>query len=356
MATFTAAGGPIYLAADMGEMEREYPNYDFMAWEVAKDFYTENQSATKVLTTLDKYTPDIKIDNSATDFYTELSSNVGGNEIILNRKNYGSSGSNTDNIKLTLKGSFKLVSGVVLENESTVTEISEVHDIFGRPNRSYTSTLKGINIRFDRLLDYYSRSGGNLAALVFGGADKIDADSSGQNPKTLKLRGYGGNDTINGADRSDVISGDAGNDRVNGKNGSDFIDGGDGNDSLFGNEGRDRIIGGFGDDRLFGGKDDDWIDGGLGKDLLNGGLGDDQLIGGGGGDQFVLSPGTDTIRDFNGSAGDQLFIPKGATANISQQGLGLAVEVKQNSKTFSTTLLLGILANDFDAKTMVIEM
>jgi Ca2+-binding RTX toxin-like protein len=355
MATFTAAGGPIYLAADMSEMEREYSNYDVIAWEVAKDFYTENQSASKILTTLDKYAPDIKIDNSATDFYTELTSNVGGSEITINRKSYGTSGSNTDNVKLTLKGTFKLVSGVVLENESTVTEISEVHDVFGRPNRSYTSSLKGINIRFDRLLDYYSRSGGNLAALLFNGADTINADSSGQNPQLLKLRGFGGNDTLNGADRSDVLSGDGGNDTVNGKKGSDYIDGGDGNDVLNGNEGRDQITGALGDDRLFGGQDDDWLDGGLGADRLDGGLGDDQLIGGGGTDQFVLSAGSDTIRDFSVSDNERLLIAKGTTTNISQQALGLSIELKQGSKLLGTTLLLGVLAGDFDAKAMILE-
>lgn len=355
MATFTAAGGPIYLAADMNEMEREYPAYDFMAWEVAKDFYTENQSATKVLTTLDKSTPDIKIDNSASDFYTEMSTSVGGSEIILNRKNYGSSGSNTDNVKLTLKGTFKLVSGVVLENESTVTEISEVHDVFGRPNRSYTSTLKGINIRYDRLLDYYSRSAGNLAALLFNGADTINADSTGQNPKPLKLRGFGGNDTLNGADRSDVLSGDAGNDTVNGNRGSDYIDGGDGNDKLFGNQGRDVITGGLGDDQLLGGQDDDLLNGGLGVDLLDGGLGDDQLIGGGGADRFMLSVGSDTIRDFSIADNDRLLISKGTTTALSQQALGLSVTVNQGSKVLGTTLLLGVLAADFDANTMIMQ-
>jgi Ca2+-binding RTX toxin-like protein len=97
-------------------------------------------------------------------------------------------------------------------------------------------------------------------------------------------------DTINAAGRDDLIHGNKGN---------DSLSGGWGNDVIRGNSGRDSLLGEQGDDRLIGGNGADTIDGGLGQDTLTGGSGADTFV-------FSAAPGTERIRDFSVSDGDQL--------------------------------------------------
>jgi Ca2+-binding RTX toxin-like protein len=127
--------------------------------------------------------------------------------------------------------------------------------------------------------------------------------------------GYGGNDTIWGADGIDDLYGWEGNDALYGGNSSDYLSGGSGNDALYGeNEGvnstdpgDDLLDGGAGDDRLFGGAGADVLYGWAGNDILIGGnasesgadilygeLGIDTLYGSGGND--ILEGGADGDR------------------------------------------------------------
>ena len=98
-------------------------------------------------------------------------------------------------------------------------------------------------------------------------------------------------------------------------------------DLLRGNSGDDILKGKTGHDRLLGGDQDD---------LLNGGKGDDTLIGGSGADRFRLSKGSDTIKDFSISDGDQLLIKASIDLSIEQVGDDLLLT--NADKGISTTL------------------
>lgn len=135
---------------------------------------------------------------------------------------------------------------------------------------------------------------------------------------TNNLRGYDGDDRIDGG---------GANDRIDGQKGNDTIIGGDGNDSLFGSDrldaggsiltkdllGEDVLIGGAGNDLLDGGYADDILQGGEGNDVLIGGgdwrreryEGDDTLDGGAGDD---ILQGTDGADLLIGGTGDDVFL------------------------------------------------
>jgi Ca2+-binding RTX toxin-like protein len=101
--------------------------------------------------------------------------------------------------------------------------------------------------------------------------------------------GYGGNDTIIGADAANnFLYGGTGNDLLVGADNEDFLFGQGGDDTLLGNAGRDRLFGGAGNDSLDGGAGDDLVEGGLGSDI------------------FVLSAGSDVFVDLDFDSGDVL--------------------------------------------------
>jgi hypothetical protein len=105
-------------------------------------------------------------------------------------------------------------------------------------------------------------------------------------PPTTDIIGTPGDDHLRGTDNGERIFGLAGDDHLRGR---------DGNDEIFGGPGDDRIRG-----------DDD-------NDTLIGGPGDDRMRGGDGSDTFVLAAGegTDVIRDFELSEGDQIGLAGG---------------------------------------------
>ena len=89
----------------------------------------------------------------------------------------------------------------------------------------------------------------------FANATRFNANSYGvnigsQESETLnaseagaEIRGFGGNDTLNGNVGNDILSGGEGEDVITGGEGSDLIEGGLGADSLSGNEGADIFEG-----------------------------------------------------------------------------------------------------------------
>jgi Ca2+-binding RTX toxin-like protein len=93
----------------------------------------------------------------------------------------------------------------------------------------------------------------------------------------------------------------------------DRLRGTDDDDQMFGCSGDDRMRGRDGNDKMFGCSGDDRMRGDDGNDTLIGGLGDDVLFGNDGSDTFVLAAGegTDVIRDFELSEGDQIGLAGG---------------------------------------------
>lgn len=114
------------------------------------------------------------------------------------------------------------------------------------------------------------------------------------------------------------MRGFAGNDTIQGLGGNDLIFGDRDNDLLAGNEGADTLSGGQGSDTIYGGQGDDWINGDRGNDLLIGGEGKDILTGGAGDDLFVIDQTSvvstiseaDVITDF-GSGNDKIVLTDG---------------------------------------------
>ena len=97
----------------------------------------------------------------------------------------------------------------------------------------------------------------------------------------------------------------SGADRLRGYGGNDTIDGGDGDDKLYGMGGSDHLTGGAGSDQIYGGEGDDTLEGGAGNDQLYGEVGDDTLsagpgggflIGGDGDDTYVVAPGDGVVK------------------------------------------------------------
>ncbi|MCL2929347.1 MAG: hypothetical protein MGG37_15595 [Trichodesmium sp. MAG_R01] len=153
-------------------------------------------------------------------------------------------------------------------------------------------------------------------------------------PKTERLIGGVGDDTIIGLNGADTLAGRIGNDQIIGSRGNDLLLGQDGNDELQGRQGNDHLLGGDGDDQL---------NGGQGRDRINGGPGDDTLTGGASIDRFIFNSneefesdnfGIDTINNFqldlrtneDGNQGDLILLDKSSFTELnSTAGIGFSV-------------------------------
>lgn len=123
------------------------------------------------------------------------------------------------------------------------------------------------------------------------------------------MSGGRGNDSITGADGSEIIYGNQGADLLTGAGNADTLYGGQDGDTLSGGTGADVLYGNLGDDVLVGGDGLDTLFGGQGSDTLVGGEGD-VLIGGRGNDVFVTAH-PDSITDFRPEEGDAIHAPVG---------------------------------------------
>lgn len=132
------------------------------------------------------------------------------------------------------------------------------------------------------------------------------------------IDGGDGNDTIYGWHDDDTLSGDAGNDLLYGGRGDDSMHGGEGNDPLYGDEGEDTVAGGLGDDLLHGGVGNDILYGQEGNDTLYGGDGDDSLRGSVGNDSLDGGAGKDTL--VGGEGNDTLYGGAGDDSLYGQEG------------------------------------
>ncbi|KZR74566.1 Bifunctional hemolysin/adenylate cyclase precursor [Prochlorococcus marinus str. MIT 1323] len=113
-----------------------------------------------------------------------------------------------------------------------------------------------------------------------------------------------------------------------------FSGSGETNDLLKGLEGDDIIFAGRGNDYLYGGK---------GDDTLIGGHGDDRLNGGSGSDKFTLSPGKDTIEDFQIFKLDRILIEENIELFFEQVGSDLLIKGDGGIET----TLLNMSKHDF---------
>lgn len=169
------------------------------------------------------------------------------------------------------------------------------------------------------------RAGGDA---LFGG-DGADSLSGGAGDDYQ--RGEDGDDRLQGGDGADDINGNMGDDTAAGGAGGDVVVGGKDNDSLagdggadivWGNLGNDTIEGGDGDDQVRGGQGDDIVSGGSGDDFVSGDRGADTVSGGPGADLFhaFRDAGLDRVLDFNPGEGDRVMLDAGTAYSLSQVG------------------------------------
>ncbi|WP_294393202.1 calcium-binding protein [uncultured Sphingomonas sp.] len=175
----------------------------------------------------------------------------------------------------------------------------------------------------------FSGTGNALDNLITGG------------PKSAKLYGLAGNDTLVGGAMADTLDGGEGVDRMAGGNGSDTYYVGDANDVIVeaANEGNDtayvsasnytladnveKLIGLVGGSfhgngsgnamtasdaatALFGESGNDTLTGGAGNDTLDGGTGSDAMNGGAGNDVYLVDSTSDRVTELAGGGTDEV--------------------------------------------------
>ncbi|THH38636.1 hypothetical protein E4Z66_03445 [Aliishimia ponticola] len=147
----------------------------------------------------------------------------------------------------------------ILGADQRVTEINETAQAFATDDEDLDDAFEGAMAEFG----------------IWGGFDAQDALTTAE-IKELMKNGPGTALTNPSGPQAMVASDDV----IKGWGGDDIIDGGAGDDYLKGGGGDDTITGGYGDDRLLGGDGDDILDGGRGSDYVMGGDGDDIMISG----------------------------------------------------------------------------
>ncbi|HYZ31587.1 MAG TPA: calcium-binding protein [Crenalkalicoccus sp.] len=172
--------------------------------------------------------------------------------------------------------------------------------------------------------DTVTTHGGDDVVAGGGGADHINTG----NGDDLVNPGDGNNLVFTGAGNDTVVGSDgSGDNTVDGGKGDNNISGGAGNDVLRAHSGDDTFLAGNGDDFVNGYAGNDYLVGGAGNDTLIGGRGDDTLTGGTGHDVFFFDSnfGHDVITDFNGAAGDQIWLK----ADLNNSHISSPVDVLQ---------------------------
>ena len=182
---------------------------------------------------------------------TNASASILGDDITGDRARFGIRATTTLNVTNDGTYTFDVRSddGVILY----VDGIQVVNDDSVHGPRTRSGDIDLTAGQHEIVIIYFERTGQNVLEV------DIQSDAGGDYPTQIALQD---------AD----VSANAGDDTVNANGGDDAIEGGDGSDV---------------------------IDGGAGNDTIDGGSGDDTLTGGDGDDVFIVSPGADTITDFN---------------------------------------------------------
>lgn len=201
----------------------------------------------------------------------------------------------------------------------------------------YTDLIRGYG--GDDVID----GGGSLGATfdsLFGGDgnDQIFAGPSYNIPPPTFMRGEAGDDYIVGGAGFDDMHGNQGQDTVIGGAGHDWVVGGQGDDRLYGqvgddivygNMGNDICVGGDGADIVRGGQNDDLVYGDAGNDWLSGDRGNDTLTGGAGADLFyaMRETGRDRVTDFSLREGDRVMVDAGTSFSVYQSGADTVIDM-----------------------------
>ncbi len=244
-------------------------------------------------------------------------------------------------------------------NESMQNISSDLHDI--------ASKNKKHNVLQERFSNAHNSSISNAHKAIveigteendlFVGASQDNIFYGNPGDDTLKgkngsdkIKGGTGNDELYGNKNNDLLIGNIGQDLVRGNQGDDNLYGGPGSDSMHGNSGNDFIKGQKHNDNLFGGLGKDTLHGGAGDDLIDGGFGNDESTGGRGADQFKLSPGKDTIKDFNIKQQDRILLGNIEEYELRQSGSNLVIKFEGENET----ILAGIDKAVFETKDLMI--
>jgi len=103
----------------------------------------------------------------------------------------------------------------------------------------------------------------------------------------------------------------------------------------------------------YGGDGNDVIIGGKGSDSIDGGNGDDVLTGNKGRDLFIMSPGEDTIADFNVNKDLLQITPFDSLKNVAEVDGSVELTFKGVK---GRVLLQDVILEQFDASTHVISL
>lgn len=192
-------------------------------------------------------------------------------------------------------------SDPAMENQDTVQLGDSILPDEVKAVREGTSLVVSIGNGTDRLIisNYFYSSKCRIEKIVF--SDGTEWDKTRFEENVNKIEGTEENDTLSGFESNDTIYGFGGDDTMYSYDGDDILEGGKGNDVLNAGTGNDRLNGAEGNDNLVGEAGEDLLDGGKGTDTLNGGTGNDTYI-------FGRSYGTDTIKDYDSTAGNQDII------------------------------------------------
>lgn len=234
----------------------------------ADDFLFAGTSSTTTTTTPSTSTPTTSTPTTSTPTPTTASATVimgtDGNDDL-----HGTAGNDTliggagdDLYEVAVGG-----RAVVIEEVGGGTDTVELHArdgaTAGNGNFTYQMPDNVENLLVDEdLHGSLSVKGNELANhIVYQTATPSESWS-------IRLYGYGGDDTLVGSSLAEKLDGGDGNDTVSGGGGSDTLYGGAGNDLLAGDDGDDAIGGSGGNDTLIGGLGSDTLYGGSGKDVF----------------------------------------------------------------------------------------
>lgn len=229
---------------------------------------------------------------------------------VVTENSGAGTGTDTVNVTVSYTLSGNVENGTILQGLSGVTLNGNELDNFltGDNSQAATSTLNGFggNDTLNGANIMAGGTGNDLYYINFTGGQVIEAPGEGIDTVSITTQGYtmpdnvelayaGGTYLFFGAWVQSSVQGNSLANGITGGYGPDQLYGGGGNDSLYGGNDSYSINAGDSDDRLYGEAGDDAIHGQDGDDMLDGGDGNDLLFGELGQDQITTGAGNDLI-------------------------------------------------------------